>query len=433
MSTAFRRPFFLLLGAALCAASMWLYLQRVLIPYQIADSAAHGRPRGNLSDLYPRWIGARELLLHGRDPYSPEVTREIQAGYYGRVLDPSRSGDPKDQQGFVYPVYVVFYLAPTVHLPFPAVQRAFFWILVGLTVFSIPVWLRVLRWPLPLWAQLCIMTLTLGSIAAMQGLKLQQLSLFEAPLLAAAVLLLVADHAAIAGVLLALATAKPQLVWLLLLCLLVWTAGDWRRRWRWLASFLITLAILSAASEWLLPHWIPRFLQALRDYRNYTGSVSVVEELIPTPWSWLLELLALGAMVQACWRARRQPADAIAFVQMVCLTLAVTVLILPAYAPYNQLLLIPSILMLARQRRAIWRENPATRVLLILTAGILVWPWPATAMLAGLSYTVPTHQLQRFWAIPFWTSLPLPVGVAALMLVYTHRESFLHSAGQPTA
>ena len=89
-----------LLISFLCAAGVWLYAQRVLIPYQMADAAAYNRPRGNLSDLYPRWIGARELLLHGRSPYSADVTREIQAGYYGRVLDPSRPADPKDQQAF---------------------------------------------------------------------------------------------------------------------------------------------------------------------------------------------------------------------------------------------------------------------------------------------------------------------------------------------
>jgi len=89
--------------AILCAAGMWTYADRVLIPYQISDAAAHGTLRGNLSDLYPRWIGAQELLLYGRDPYSPEVTREIQAGFYGRPLDPDRPGDRNYQQGFYYP------------------------------------------------------------------------------------------------------------------------------------------------------------------------------------------------------------------------------------------------------------------------------------------------------------------------------------------
>src|SRR5689334_25440194 len=104
---------------------MWFYVQWVLVPYQKADAAAHGQPRGNFSDLYPRWLGTRELLLHHRDPYSPEITREIQTGYYGRPLDPTRPSDPKDQQAFAYPVYVAFVLAPSVFLPFAVVHTIF--------------------------------------------------------------------------------------------------------------------------------------------------------------------------------------------------------------------------------------------------------------------------------------------------------------------
>src|ERR1700681_2963657 len=123
-----------LLLALLFAGSMWFYVQQVLVPYQKVDAAAHGRPRGNLSDLYPRWLGARELLLHHRNPYSAEVTREIQTGYYGRPLDPDRTDDPKDQQGFAYPLHVVFLLAPTMRLPFPVVQAGFRWARVRLTL-----------------------------------------------------------------------------------------------------------------------------------------------------------------------------------------------------------------------------------------------------------------------------------------------------------
>src|SRR5258705_4466993 len=106
--------------ALLCTGSMWFYVQRVLAPHQRAEAATQRWPRGNLSDLYPRSLGARELLLRHRDPYSAELTLEIQSGYYGRPLDPSRPEDPKDQQRFAYPVYVVFLMAPTIGLPFSA-------------------------------------------------------------------------------------------------------------------------------------------------------------------------------------------------------------------------------------------------------------------------------------------------------------------------
>src|SRR5262249_29031296 len=132
--------------ALMLAASMFYYVQGVLIPYQERDAASHDRPRGNLSDLYPRWLGARELLLHGRDPYSPEITSEIQNGYYGRPLGTGGPGDPVDEQRFAYPVYVVFLLAPTITMPFPIVQVGFFWLLIAVTGASAPLWLKFLRW-----------------------------------------------------------------------------------------------------------------------------------------------------------------------------------------------------------------------------------------------------------------------------------------------
>lgn len=375
----FQKPFWLVLSATLCAAGMWIYADRVLVPHQEADAAAHDRPRGSLSDLYPRWVGARELLLHGRDPYSAEVTREIQTGYYGRPLDPSRPNDPRDQQGFAYPVYVVFCLAPTIQLPFAMVQKGFFWILVVLTSASTLLWLRVVRWSAPPWTQVSLLALTLGSLAVMQGLKLQQMSLLVAGLMAIAIMLLVADYAVAAGFLLAVASMKPQLVLLLLFWLTIWTVADWRRRYRLAISFLATMAILLTASEWYLPHWIPRFWHAVREYQTYTGAMSVMDSLIGAPWSWALELLLFSAIMGACWRERRQAAHTGDFAFTLSLVLATTVLLGPTYSPYNQVLLIPALLLLVKERRTIWQGGPATRVLFAMTACLVFWPWPYRA------------------------------------------------------
>ena len=423
MRLSFNKPLWLLLAAVFGAAGVWLYAQRVLIRYQIADAAVHGRPRGNLSDLYPRWVGARELLLHGRDPYSAEVTREIQAGYYGRPLDPSRPGDPTDQQGFAYPVYVVFCLAPTIGLPFAIVQKTFFWILLVLTSASALLWLRVLRWSVPPLAQLSLLALTLGNVAVMQGLKLQQMSLLVAGLVAIAMALLATDHAVAAGVLLALATIKPQLLLLLLLWLTVWTLADWRRRYRWAVSFLFTMAILCGASEWYLPHWIPRFWQAVREYQTYTGAMSVLDRSIGAPWSWVLELLAFAAVMGACWRERRQAVNSGAFAFTLSLVLATTILLVPTYAPYNQVLLIPALLALVRERRTIWQRSIANRVLFVITTGLILWPWISSTALAGLSLVLPPEVVERYWAIPSWTVLQIPMGVTALMLVHYYQKT----------
>src|SRR6201982_4343315 len=117
-----RAPQFAFIAALLAAAAMWCYVDYILIPHQQSQSASLGIPRGNLSDLYPRWLGARELLLHHRNPYGDDISIEIQKGYYGRALDSSRPNDPKDQQRFAYPIYVVFLLAPLIGFKFHDVQ-----------------------------------------------------------------------------------------------------------------------------------------------------------------------------------------------------------------------------------------------------------------------------------------------------------------------
>jgi hypothetical protein len=129
----------LLVSSALMVVVLYCNLG-ILVPFERAEEGRSGSSRGNFSDLYPRWIGARELLLYGHDPYSPEVTREIQVGYYGRALDPARAADPKDEQRFVYPLYIVFFLVPFVHLPFEVVRYIFTLLLAALAAWAVSLW-----------------------------------------------------------------------------------------------------------------------------------------------------------------------------------------------------------------------------------------------------------------------------------------------------
>ena len=185
MSSTFSGKQLLAVALALAAwASMWYYVRRIVIPHQEKDAAQFERPRGNLSDLYPRWLGARELLLHGRDPYSREITLEIQRGYYGREIDPVRPNDPKDLGGFAYPVYVVFLLAPTVHMDFATVRLFSLWLLAGLTVLSVLFWQRTVGVDFSPGGLLAMVLLVLGSYPFVEAISLQQLTLLIAALLA---------------------------------------------------------------------------------------------------------------------------------------------------------------------------------------------------------------------------------------------------------
>ena len=411
-------PFAVTLALALVAsASTWFYANRILKAQQIADAAIHGQPRGNLSDLYPRWLGARELLKHRRNPYGADITREIQLGYYGRALDQARPDDPKDQQGFAYPVYVVFLLAPTVDLPFAAVQTAFRWMLIGLAVVTVWLWLRVLHWRTACGTILILCLLMVGWLPMVQGIKLQQLSLLVAGLLAACAACLSAGWLFLAGGLLALATIKPQLAWPVVLWLLLWAASEWRSRRRLVFGFGLVMLLLLCGAELVLPGWLRMFFEAIRQYHQYTQNQSVLVVLFGSIAGWILEVVSVLGCALCLRSARREPATSAAFGRAIGSVLALTVVIVPMFAPYNQVLLAPAILVLLRSQSSSEPILPAVRLVRVLAGLFLVWPWIATLGLTAAYVWLTPELRQRVYMIPFYSNFMLPVFVFGLALL----------------
>ncbi len=420
------------LGAALLATAMWFWVQAVLIPHQVSDSAAAGRPRGNLSDLYPRWLGARELLLHGRDPYRDDVTREIQIGYYGRTLDASHPNDPKDQQAFAYPLYVVFLLAPTVGLPFPLIQRGFFWMLAAITVASVPLWLRAFGSRAAPSTHLIWIALALGSFPAIQGLKLQQLTLLVAGLMAAAMYAIARRHFALAGILLACASIKPQLVALLLAWLCIWAVGNWKQRQRLLWSFGFSMLVLLAGSEHLQPRWMAEFRGATRDYYRYTGGGNSVLDVLLTPmWGRGASVVLVCVFFAIVWRSRRAAEGTAAFHWSCGLVMATTLAVIPMFAPYNQILLLPSLIAIVQASPRLWKQGGLARFLTGVTVVAVFWPWlAATVEIVALAF-FPSATVQKVWMVPLFTSFAIPVSVLGLLLI--SRKVFVLPGTEPVA
>jgi hypothetical protein len=404
--------------AVVVAASMWFYFDRILVAHQVQDAQLHGRPRGNLSDLYPRWLGARELLLHHRNPYSREVTLEIQEGYYGRRLDDSRPTDPKDQQGFAYPAYVVFLLAPLVSFPFHDVQVFFYWFLLGLTAASVGLWLRALCWRWPPTATAVAILMMLGSVPAVQGLKLQQMSLLAAALLASSAACVAGDFLFCGGGLLALATIKPQLTWALAAWLLLWAVSDWRKRRSFVFGFALVMWFLLLGAEVILPGWWRMFAAALQQYHRYTQNQSVLDQLVP--WAFSGKLLAMAALTVSAsflWKLRSVTADTAEFGLAIALVMALTVLVVPMYAPYNQVLLLPAVLVLLRERSMFVSGSHARRFAYVATAFALTWQWIASLALIAVYWVASPAQAREGWKWPFFVTFAVPVLIFALIFV----------------
>jgi hypothetical protein len=412
------RKSLLIFGAILMAASVWFWVQDITIAHQETDSRQRGIPRGNLSDLYPRWLGARELLLHGRDPYAADVTREIQTGYYGRPLDPTRPNDPKDQQAFAYPLYVVLVLAPTVRFPFPLVQRAFLGLLLVLTASSVLPWLRALQWRISLTAKLLWIILVVGSFPAIQGFKLQQLTLLVAALLAAAMACLVQRRFVIAGILLAIASIKPQLLALVAIWMIIWISGNWRDRRKVFWGAAACMAVLLAGSEFLLPGWVGEFRAAMSSYYQYTGGGRSILDVAMSPtWGRVASAALVLALILLLWKLRREPEGSRAFQWSIAAVLATTLIIVPMFAPYNQVLLVPCAMVTLKEFRRLWNGGRLARFFVLIVAVSLAWPFVSAAALAVAWLFLPAAIVQQAWPVPMATTLMIPVSLLGLILV----------------
>lgn len=404
-------------AALAIAGGMWCYAHYVLVPMQKSYAVAHGIPRGNLSDLYPRWLGARELLRNGKDPYSPEITHEIQTGYYGRPLDEHHPYDPKDQAGFAYPVYVVFLLAPTVLLPFSMVQAMFYWLFIGVITGTVILWFKGLHWPPRRLTLFTAITLGLGNFPAIQSLALRQLTILVAGFLALAFVFTVRRKFVFAGVLLALATIKPQLAIPMTLWLALWTLSGWRARKGLLFGFLGSIAILVACAQLVLPGWLVEFYRAVIAYRKYTGGATAADVLFGAGLGRAANILLVLITGIICWQLRRESEKSIGFCFASCFVLAVTVAFDPIFAPYNQLLLFPAYLFLIQHRDALRPRESWQKAILGIALLMICWQWMACIGLAIVYRFLPAKLLERAWAMPFYVSLLLPIVIMCLLYV----------------
>ena len=119
------------------------------------------------------------------------------------------------------------------------------------------------------WAVAIILFLV--SYPVLEGLYAQQAGVLVGIALAhLTAAMLARGRLCLAGMLLAFASVKPQLVWLLALWLMLWAVSDWKRRKVLALSFVLTLSILFLASQLLLPGWFVGWWRSLVGYSHYT-------------------------------------------------------------------------------------------------------------------------------------------------------------------
>jgi hypothetical protein len=267
----------------------------------------------------------------------------------------------------------------------------------------------VLRWrpPKALIATLILFTLSTPQI--MQGLRLRQLGLVVAFLVALSAWCVIRNHLALAGIALALSTIKPQMVVLPLAWLLLWGMSAWPRRWPLLAGFGIALASLITLGELLLPGWPHLFLNGLLAYRNYVATPSILSTVLGGSFGLVVSGITVIGLLAFAWRNRQADTASAGFIRVLAAFLLGAALILPLMYPFNQVLLLLPAMMIAKD----WPSLP--RLLRRVLAVVVAWPWIVRLVLLLLPPRL--DSMSRLPLLPSALTLFVPVLLSMLFAI----------------
>ncbi len=412
----------ILLFAVLCAAGMLYYHLCVFVPRAIEMRAAQGLDNGYSfgADFYPIWLTSREGLLHHRDPYDTEITRQIQIGLFGHPMDAHGYAVTPDPRAFANPAFAVLLSWPLALLSFSVVRNGLVVILSAATALSVVFWLRTFRLRAGPIMLASMILFTMSSYVVLEGLFAEQLGLLVGFLLAASLAALVEDRLFLSGSLLALTLIKPQMTVVAVAYLLLWSFARWHIRRRLVGGFLLVSGLLGVSSLLVWSHWIPEWLHVLFGYRQYSTPPLVCYLLGNSMGSRLGPFVIAALLVAAlalAWRMRHVSPTSTEFALTISLLLAVTTItLLPGHAVYDHILLLPGVILIGFSWRVFAAASPAARVVLGVSGLALFWQWILAAVVIAVRPILP-HQMfvSAVLTLPIRTAGSIPFGVLALL------------------
>jgi hypothetical protein len=415
------------LGLALIVvlgAGAWVYVYGLLDPYWKAQRRGSD---GNAyhSDLYERWLGTRLVLKNHVNPYDESVTKAIQTGIYGHPLDTSSTVDP---HAFAYPAHVILLVAPLAVLPFAVAAPIFCIVLYAMALSLMSLFMSCLGQTWNTESKSIATLVLFASFPLALALYVQQFTVFVVFAIAAGIACLNKHHLVSAGILFALSTIKPQLAVVILAWLALWCVMRWRERYRFFVSFLVSMTLLVLTPEFLVSGWVKKWLGAANLYLQYPNRKLPAAWLLPGALAPLVTAAALIPSLILLWRFRNTEPGEERFGFAVAVALAATLLIVPVWPvlQYNQLLLIPAVLVIIRH----WPNEFWRRSLSMVTLAMLGFSSVGALLVSVtvLLLRVPVERLRwaelpllNFALVPFLTSAAL---VGILWKAIPHSELF---------
>ncbi|NWJ45013.1 MAG: DUF2029 domain-containing protein [Chloroflexi bacterium] len=360
--------------------------------------------RNAVADFYIEWKGT-QVALEGGNPYSNETTRLIQLGSKGRLVDPG-----EDQLAFVYPYWRILFNAPIAFLSYDLASAAWLGFLLTLYCGALYLLQRGLNWKPKSPAKNAFYYIAfIFAFPAFSSLMLGQAALLVTAFIGGVYYFLKKGATGTAGVLLALATVKPQLTLVLIPLLLI--RALWRREWRFIIAFFITMGSLAGISFILFPAWLSEFIAVATRYPSYKPSLTApafafvwLDGAVGTILGWLCWLLLACAGLWLWWRFTQVESDGVkpglAYDLAFSSALILTLLLPPQTNISNPVLLvIPIGLLMSRASgRGFWS----------LALGIIVISW--------LIYFL-------FYNVAYGAVIIIPPVVVAILLFFNFRKA----------
>ncbi len=362
------------------------------------------------NDFYQRWRGTKAYWIEGRDPYSPEVSHQVELDLYGAPWNPDPALDqyPGD---FLYPFSMAIILAPLTPLPYAvasAIWMALTTTLIGLCFVLIA---QMYNWRIAPWLMALGIIWAITLHPSTRGIFLGQPGTVAVCLEIITLWALSKQADILAGAVLALSTFKPQLGLLLIPFLVLWALRFGRRRF--LVSFGIALAVLYGASFLLLPSWLGEWAAQAARYTSYIRIASpvwvITEYYLPflgPVVEGIINFVLLCLALWACWRVLWRK-EITLFDWTVALSLTVTHLVLARTATPHFVIFLLVLVFYWRELARIPRYGVWLVVGGMIVLNVGLW-WLFSVTLVG-----------RFESPVM--NLPLPFGCLLLLLLFHRR------------
>jgi len=363
-------------------------------------------PGGN--DFLPYWLGTQLLIKEGQSPYSTSTAIRIQTFAYGRPALPEEG-----EMGVFYPLYSLLIFLPFSLISNYSLARTL-WMtfLEAASILIVILSLRLFRWQPGSWFSMILFLFSLfwyhGLRAIVNGNAVVLVGLF----LLGSIFALSHQREVLAGVLLSLATIKPQVALVPYLFLSLW--GIVHQRKRFVIAAWGSLILLISAGMFIIPDWLFQNFSEVLKYPTYTapGNPSAaLARLLPGVGNYLGALVSAIAWVAMglLWKRHLKYASSESFPQLpwlFYLTFTLAQWSGIQTDPGNFVALLPGLILVY----ALWERTSArpeaTRIIILLNlAFVMVSLWGL--FLITLEHTSqPVQSPVMFFPLPsmllFW-------------------------------